>query len=119
MGSGTFAGGSGQALREEDFLTKGRLGSWVLDTESLHVAAPLMEPVEFHNEFGGQLDALGVDLVAPIVDLALPANDVEITTGYLGKENGALLVFELLETTDAAAVAKPFPMVLVACHLFH
>jgi hypothetical protein len=62
------------------------------------------------DDFGSEFDAPLSDVEAFVIDLALPADDVEEAAGDGGGVDGAVLLDPFFKAALSAAVAEVFPV---------
>lgn len=68
------------------------------------------EPAQALHQFRRQLHAVGIDLESPFKYLACATVHIQITTGRLGIQNVAALIFELFKTTAPAPLTNAVPL---------
>jgi hypothetical protein len=115
---GFAAGSDGQAALP---WVPGR-GSGLLRRARYLISALVMEPAQASDQLGGEFEAIRVYFKTPLIDLAQPGNNVQISTRCLGEKDVSAIVFYLFETAEAALVAERFPclfIIIVVIHLLY
>ena len=75
--------------------------------------------MQLGHQFGGQLDAVGIDLEAALEDLATAGDHVQIAAGGLGVDDPAPAILQLFETAAAALFAEGIPLLVVIRSIAH
>jgi hypothetical protein len=78
-----------------------------------------MEPAQVSDQSGGEFHAIGVYFKAPLIDLAEPGNDVQVAAWRLGEKDISVIVLNLFEAAESAAVAELFPSLFMIFAVLH
>ncbi len=79
--------------------------SITLAASPFYVGAVFRQPLNDLDLFGSQFDATFIDFETLVIHLAFPGDNIEETTGNVGREDGAVCFDPLLKTTLSATFA--------------
>jgi hypothetical protein len=89
--------------------SEGLASAFPLFLRGLAVGAVLGEPLDAGDDLGSEFDAPFSDVEALVIDLALPADDIEEAARDGGGMDGAILLDPFFKAALSAAVAEVFP----------
>ncbi|GAM10738.1 hypothetical protein OR1_03032 [Geobacter sp. OR-1] len=84
------------------------------------ISAFIVKPIKRSDQFGSKGDTVGIYFKTALIHLALPGNDIQVTTRGSGKKNGAILILQFFKAASAALMAEIFPFYfgrVTICHV--
>jgi hypothetical protein len=106
----TITKGGGFSQAKKEIGEKGEGSAFSGSVPGLAVGAVLREPLDACDDLGSEFDAPLSDVEALVIDLALPADDIEEAARDGGGMDGAILLDPFFKAALSAAIAEVFPV---------